>query len=61
MQQKTVVVTFFKANEEMQRFIAADLRITDGDVYEHGMRSEDHVRRYVGLLKEMVGTLREDH
>jgi len=48
MQQKTVVVTFFKANEEMQRFIAADLRITDGDV-------GDHRKRYEGSLKEDKG------
>jgi hypothetical protein len=44
MQQKTVVVKFFKANEEMQRFVEAYLRITDGDV-------GDHRSRYEGSLK----------
>jgi hypothetical protein len=40
MQQKTVVVKFFKANEEMQRFIEANLKIADGEVGDHRSRYE---------------------
>ena len=44
MQQKTVVVKFFKANEEMQRFIAADLRITEEDLKAHWGGGEEMCR-----------------